>query len=84
MSKNCVGEYLYKGFLIRWDDYYEEWFLEPTFLGTSLEAINYISEYSGEISFETINKAKAYIKDNEMILKKECNRAYEDYCKKNR
>lgn len=81
MSKNCVGEYLYKGFLIRWSDYYDEWFLEPTFLGDSLNAINFSTDYanSGE-SFRTIKEAKEYIRENIDGLKEECLQLYKDYC----
>lgn len=78
--KDCVGLYKYKGFLINFSEYYQEWRLEPTFLGTDDVAIDFAIEYNNDFEgFRTITEAKKYIKENEDNLKRSVYTAFEEY-----
>lgn len=81
--KDCVGTYAYKGFLINFSEYYQRWCLEPTFLGSSDDAINFAVEYNNDCEgFKTISQAKKYINANEKDLVDSVHSGYKEYCEK--
>lgn len=83
MSKCCTGDYKYKGFLIGFSEYYQEWILEPYYLGDSLDATNFEIEYANNSEgFNTIKEAKAYIRENYDELITDCNKRFKEYCEK--
>lgn len=71
--KQCVGDYRYKGFLIGFSEYCQEWFIEPFFLfsnDSTDECINASNDFRDSLGgFKTIAQAKKYIKENEKTLK---------------
>ena len=81
--KECTGDYKYKGFLIGYSYYYQEWTIEPYFFykeEDDVKAINYANEFRNEHEgFKTINQAKRYIKENEQRLKEEILEGYKNY-----
>ena len=81
--KECIGMYQYKGFLIVFSDYQEDWRIEPNFFyegADDIRAINFACEFRDEHeSFKTIAKAKKYIRENEEKLKQEVLEGYRNY-----
>lgn len=79
--KDCTGDYKHKGFLIRFSEYYQKWFLEADFLFKEFpnydttDTINFIGNYESE-SFKTIASAKKYINNNELELKENIRKEY--------
>ena len=75
-----VGDYKYKGFLLKWSDYYQEWVFEPTFLGDSDDAINFAIEYANDmVGFKSIKATKAHIKENYEVLIEDCTHRFKLY-----
>lgn len=80
--KDCTGLYNYKGFLINFSEYYQEWRLEPTFLGTDDVAINFSVEYNNDFDgFKTLREIKKYVNENELKLIEDVKLAFEEYKK---
>ena len=78
--KQCTGDYLYKGYLIIFSEYRQEWLLEPVFENADTREINFANDFRDEHEgHKTIAKAKKYIRDNEKELRKEIEEGLKNY-----
>lgn len=82
--KDCIRDYRYKGFDIRFSEMYQVWRLEPNYLDLDdNDTLNFAIEYHNSFSpeFKTIASAKKYIRENEKELKEDIQRQLEEYLK---
>ena len=72
MKKDWIGLYDYKGFTIRYSEYYQFWDLEASYLH-NIEQLEKVQNDYNFPTFKTITTAKKWIKENEYRVKTEIN-----------